>query len=604
MNGRLSWNNGLGQDFFDTALHEIGHLIGLGHTYDQPPGTVMGSTPQLGSGNPIEWFFPGDIDVQHGQHLHRPDNRDVDMYRFDVAPGQAGTISVETIAQRLANSSDLDSYLTLLKLENGKLRVVSINDNYFSKDSLIKADVTPGTYYIAVTSRGNETSNLEVPGTGSGGTSNGDYQLRIDFKPTATSSLSDLTGTLLDGDLDGNAGGNFNYWFRVASNVGVASPGAPKTIFVDKDSTASVPNGSLAAPYRIIPDAIAASAPGDIIRLLASVGADGDINTRNDNRPYEVGDGGLSVGLLDDGSDLQVPKGVTLVIEGGSIIKVGRSQVLVGSSDSSVDRSSSAIQVLGTPLQSVYFTSYQDESLGVDNNPLSTTPSNGDWGGIEIRNDVDRAQGRFEYEREGIFLNYIAYANMSYGGGVIGQGNQSRVVTPISLTESRPTLLNNSITFSADAGISADPNSFEETLFSEPRYQQFGSFTADYSRVGPQIRGNTLVSNSTNGLFIRIDTLAGQQLQTLKVGARLDDTDITYVLGENLILEGTPGGSYLDSSRTDVSLVTLNSSTGEVSVRAVTPIDLPTSMRMVMNRCPALRLAVSLFLQLGMESSA
>ncbi len=113
------------------------------------------------------------------------------------------------------------------------------------------------------------------------------------------------------------------------------------------------------------------------------------------------------------------------------------------------------------------------------------------------------------------------------------------------MSEARPTLLNNTIRNSADAGMSADPNSFEETTFTEPRYHLTGSFSSDYDRVGPVIRGNTFVNNSLNGLQIRIDTLVGQQLKPLEVAARIDDTDVTYILGENLVIQGTAGGQFL-----------------------------------------------------------
>ncbi|MEZ6078161.1 MAG: PPC domain-containing protein [Pirellulaceae bacterium] len=131
----------------------------------------------------------------------------------------------------------------------------------------------------------------------------------------------------------------------------------------------------------------------------------------------------------------------------------------------------------------------------------------------------------------------------------------SPTVSPINMSESRPTLINNTIRFSADAAMSADPNSFEETRFSAPRYQLSGNFSPDYSRVGPDIRGNVLLSNSINGLFVKTSTVAGGPLTMLDVAARWDDKDITYVLGENLIIKGTPGGALQENKAPDVSLV-------------------------------------------------
>ena len=57
--------------------------------------------------------------------------------------------------------------------------------------------------------------------------------------------------------------------------------------------------------------------------------------------------------------------------------------------------------------------------------------------------------------------------------------------------------------------MSADPDSFEETNFHAPKFQLQGAFTSDYRRVGPDIHGNLLVENSSNGLFVRITTPAG-----------------------------------------------------------------------------------------------
>ncbi|MGN6136727.1 MAG: hypothetical protein ACTHOU_19780, partial [Aureliella sp.] len=66
-------------------------------------------------------------------------------------------------------------------------------------------------------------------------------------------------------------------------------------------------------------------------------------------------------------------------------------------------------------------------------------------------------------------------------------------------------------------------------------------------------------------------------LQTLGAQARLDDRDIVYVLGENLIISGTPGGSFLETLAPDVSLtqasVTSSSVTGNTVNYKITEVD-------------------------------
>lgn len=572
MDGSEAWDNTFGygsnipgtQSFFETSLHEIGHLLGLGHTYDLPPGTLQGSNGALGSpANPLEQVFPGNHDVVHGQHMFRPDNRDVDLYRFTVAPGTRGELRAETIAERLNSSSNLDTYLALMKREtNGTLTIVAANNNYFSEDSLVMANLEPGEYFLSVTAKGNEDNNPLITNSGSGGASQGNYQLRLDFKSSVASSLSEshstntsLPKTALDGDGDGLAGGNFEFWFRAATAFTPATNPTTRTLFVDKAFAGATRNGSLANPFNRIVEATAVARPGDIIRL---VGDNRTPDNLTDDAAFEIGDGGGSVGTLRDGSTLSVPRGVTLMIDSGAIFKFGGSRILVGSNDSTTDRSGAAIQVLGTPQRPVYFTSYSDESLGRDTNPLNTVPTPGNWGGIEIRNDFDRAQGRFDREREGIFLNTISNADMRFGGGLVGVGALAKTVNPIDLSEARPLIVGNRISFSADAAMSADPNSFEETLFTEQRYQNGGSFIPDYTRIGPDIRSNTLLDNSTNGLFVRIDTLAGSGLKSLGVPARINDSEITIVLGENVVIEGTPGGSLAEMIGPEVSLVSLN----------------------------------------------
>ena len=355
-----------------------------------------------------------------------------------------------------------------------------------------------------------------------------------------------------------------------------------KTIFVDKQADPNA-DGSLAKPFNNIAksgiaNAFAATHPGDIVRIVGNGGADGQVGTLTDNFAYEIGFGTLPGQVLSDGTEMAVPQGVTVMIDPAAIFKMRRSFVGVGSTSLTVDRSGGALQVLGAPVLldpqtgallrdaagnplpgSVYFTSWLDESLGRDTHPPTTVPARGDWGGIMFRADLDAAESRPNLEQEGIFLDYVNHADIRYGGGggVVIDGNQ-QVVNPIQMTDVRPTISFNRITESADSAMSASPNSFDETNFHTPRYQTAGTFTSDYERIGPEIHSNTLINNSTNGLFIRIETPAGNTLQPLTVPGRFDDTDIVHVLAENLVIQGSSSEPFLDLERPVVDLVTFS----------------------------------------------
>ncbi len=217
-------------------------------------------------------------------------------------------------------------------------------------------------------------------------------------------------------------------------------------------------------------------------------------------------------------------------------------------------------------------------------------------------------------ENEGIFVNYVNHADLSFGGGDLLVNGLQDQFSPITLNEARPALSFNFIHDSASAAIGADPNSFKEDLFTEvgrdfvrgkvtvsnsivtligavwpqgiagqtiaigglpfvidarlsdtqlrvspPSVSFFGQhdyvlaardFTADYRRIGPEIYDNDLVNNTINGLFIQIDTLSGQILDRLEVSARFDDIDIAHVLSENLVIAGTPAGAIIQAGGT------------------------------------------------------
>ncbi|HJT32931.1 MAG TPA: DUF4394 domain-containing protein, partial [Pirellulales bacterium] len=84
------------------------------------------------------------------------------------------------------------------------------------------------------------------------------------------------------------------------------------------------------------------------------------------------------------------------------------------------------------------------------------------------------------------------------------------------------------------------------------------TYVTDYQRFGPDVHGNTLsqggAQNSINGLFIRINTQAGQVLDTLDVSAEFASTDIPYVLEENLVLHDNAGGNTQSSPQVTARL--------------------------------------------------
>ena len=595
-----NWFDGYGLSPDDTrpswfveALRGVGSLLGIGNTFEQVPGVASGSNPSLynsslfpqASDFSIEPDFLSTSDIIVGQALHRPEVRDADLYRFTV--DEPGRVSIETFAQRLTNTSLLDTDLKLWRIDatTGDYELVARNADFYGDDSFIGVDVHPNdggaaaTYVIGITTAGNDQYNPDVPGSGGGGLSQGRYDMRVSFQRGQVDTITDTTGSRLDGDSDGLQGGDFNFWFRVAQPTDVAPAGQPRLLFVNsRDGIDATASGTLSSPFQTIDYAFTQAAPGDIVRLLPDGGDDGKIGTRFDNSAYEIGRGGSGNAILDDGEFFEVPQGVTVMIDAGAMLKLRNSKISVGSETVDEDRSLAALQVLGAPVivdqdgsvvdGSVQFTSYQEQSrdgalFGKDTNPLPTQPTTGDWAGIEFRNDVDYSEGRGVWESEGIFLDYVSNADIRYGGGSVTL--TAPIVNPIQMLESRPTIIYNHISDSRDAAMSADPNSFLETNFQAPTFQQasldrFGTtFTSDYDRVGPMIRGNVLENNSLNGLFVRVVTPAAGEREPMTVSGRFDDSDITHVLSEVLVLQGQPGGPVLLEDRPDVLSVTVAS---------------------------------------------
>ena len=503
MNANIDWGKSeYGGAWFGVALHEIGHALGLDHAYDLI--SVMGEG-EAGPATPREPIFPTDHDIVHIQRLYQPNGTDIDMYQFNLPT--KGKFSADILAERQV--SNLDS---VLRLYDASGKLLSQNDNYFSGDSFVGLELEAGTYFIGVSSTGNDVYDPNIQNSGHGGTTDGDYQLRLNFEPEATNKLLDAplsgtgTGVEFDGDADGIAGGDYEFFFQVAN-----------TIFVDK-AAANGGNGSLATPYNKISDAVLNVSAGSIIRVVGNGGTDGNELTANDAKPYLIGVT-PSNAILQDGGTLEVPQGVTLMIDADAVIKLQSANIDAGSSAQGIDRSNGAIQILGIPNRPVYLTSYLNDALGGDSNGAGAPVAGGNWGGVVFRDDSD-------YEAQGIFLNYVNKANITFGGGEVIVDSVPDIFTPIHMVSARPTITFNTLSNNAKAAMSANPNSFDETG----------------NRIGPEIHGNKLANNTLNGLFVRVKTDLGKPIDTVDVQARFDDDDIVHVITENIAITGNPGG--------------------------------------------------------------
>ncbi len=489
-----------GGSWFGVAMHEIMHTMGLPHSYDV--ASIMGRDAEPG-----EPVFPGDYDIVHAKQLYVPNGSDIDLYKFTL--NSAGKFTAETLAGRpgAVVTSQVDTVISLYREEivggTTVRTLIARNDNYFGRDAFVDLDLAAGTYYVGVTATGNTAINPEVADSGAGGRSDGAYSLSLGFTPqwTSANTMIDLSGKPIDGDRDGQLGGTFKFWFKTASTA--------NTAFVDKTAAAGG-TGSIASPYNTIQAAINNIGSRTIIRVVGNA----------TNTPYLVGRD-LAGNPLPDGATFNVPQNVTMMIDAGAIIKLRDSIVDVGSSSALVSRVGAALQVLGTPVSKVIFTSYLDDTIGGNSDGQNPGPAaeGGQWGGVTFRKDSDAASKK-------AFVNAVQHADIRYGGGQVLVDAQLANFAPIQMESTRPTIAFNTIISSAGPAMAATPNAFEDSN----------------GRIGPEIRGNILAGNSINGLFVKIATAPGKPLEKLEVPARFKSTDIVYVLQENLVIAGGAGG--------------------------------------------------------------
>ncbi len=215
---------------------------------------------------------------------------DIDLYRFEILGSSPALFTAELIAERLGDASGLDGVLRLYREVNGpggstEFELLAQNDDYFSEDPFLTSSLDPGTYFVGVSSAGNDQYDPLFSGSGGNGTSQGAYELRLDLRTGISDALSDISGVALDGDGDGRPGGTFNFWFRTATPAGTEMAGEPRIIYVDKaDSSPDTGDnvGTLENPYNVLHNAFNLDRNG-----LPKSGTAFD-NTRSPRRGYRT----------------------------------------------------------------------------------------------------------------------------------------------------------------------------------------------------------------------------------------------------------------------------------------------------------------------------
>ncbi|WP_436714795.1 tandem-95 repeat protein [Roseiconus lacunae] len=599
-------NRFFGDGFTETMFHEIGHSLGLGHSYDIP------SNQGVGVPNDV---LPGDHDVVHLQRIAPPNSTDIDMYEFTLE--EPGRFRAETIAERRATPSLLDTALTLYREVDGEYELVAQNDQYFGADSFIDLHLEPGHYFVGVTSTGNTQYDPRIADSGYNGSTDGIYDLQLSFDAERDGALTDADGTAIDGDADGTPGGVYSFWFQ-ASDLDT-------TIYVSKRSdTTNGPEGAgtLANPYDEIDWAFEKAGNRIVVPLdAASSISDGENFTIDDGintTTFTFGLGGsdpiditaatspadvaaaIEASINNAIADGRLTGAVSATVVGRTIEFTGINNLDIGGSDTLL-RTPNIVQVLADSGvdgnvdtlgdNRPYLVGFDTESNALADGGEFLVPqgvtamvqagalfkmrkANLDAGSFGTRS-INRSHGAIQVlgtPTRSVFMRSLH--NDTVGGDSDGVGPAAQsgdfggiVFRNDSDLEDIGVFLNyvNHADINNGGGkVFVDAN---ELLFT-PIYIQDArptvsfnyisssngaalsaspdSFDDSLDRIGPDIAGNYLDGNVIDALFVRVVTPLGGTIDKLDVSGRFDDTDIPHLLTENLIINGAAGGPTLD----------------------------------------------------------
>ena len=202
----------------------IGFMLGLERATDLPPSTLMSFASDLtfaGSAT-AEPIYPGNHDILHGSYLHRPDSNDIDMYRFEIAAGQQGSVHGRDVCRTAAELQPAGYVADAVSRERRRDRASHRAQRRLLQRRLVHR-VAAGRRHVLSGRVGQRQRSHTIPNsrtpvsvararavrpagrfpTGPGG---GQGVARRDGRRAP--------GTLFDGDADGVPGGVYNFWFR------------------------------------------------------------------------------------------------------------------------------------------------------------------------------------------------------------------------------------------------------------------------------------------------------------------------------------------------------------------------------------------------------
>lgn len=601
-------NRFFGDGFTAVMYHEIGHSLGLGHSYDIPSNQ--------GTGVPND-VLPGDHDVVHLQRIVPPNSTDIDMYGFTLT--ESGRLRAETIAERLATPSQLNTAMSLYQEVDGDWELIARNDQYFGADSFLELELEPGNYSIGISSTGNTDYDPNVPDSGFGGTTDGAYDLKLSFAADQDGVLHDVDGTAFDGDADGSPGGVYSFWFQ--------SNDPDTTIFVGKQSdTGPGPEGDgrLSTPHDSIETALRQAGNRIVVPLdgasSINVGERFVIDDGTNVATFRFGTLGLnpidiSGALTASDVAAAIQAAVTAAKTAGRL----KASVTVNVSTRIVQFSGiDNLNIAGSPTLISTPNPVRILANGGNDGNLDTALDNRPYlvgqdtsgapladgaeflvpQGVNVmieagalfkmkRANIDAGSSSANVSRSNSSIQVLgtpdnsvlfrSYHNDAFGGdsdGVgpgVSPGDFGGIVfrgdSDLDAFGSYLNYVNHADIENGGGNVFVDANElpFAPIYITDARptlsFNRISNanspaisaspdaFDDSNGRIGPDVTGNYLEDNAVNGLFIRVKTPLGSTIDKLDVSGRFDDADIPHVLSENLIISGAAGGPLLTPSR-------------------------------------------------------